>query len=292
MPKLDYLTEEDHKVLNAIESRYGYSNYYDGDLYFDDVRGPLALVGHPRVFDAAAPERQIEVISYPVELVVREDGERIRIDLSHRADEPQVFVEMETPTRWRVIELTPALVELAAILGSEGLAAPREARERIVALVQAETPRLPVRSELAGMASQVAEGDARPVLQIAPEAGGFTIRAMVRPLGDDGPAYVPGLGSQSVLVPAAGGAHRRVHRDLGAETSALEAVAAACPALAPWRDTDTVWRIGTLDAALEALQQLHACDGPLRLEWPEGAAIQSDPQRRRQRHFAEHRLRT
>ena len=266
--KLDYLTGEDQRVLTAIKSRYDYYEAYE----FDEVRGPLALIGHPQVFDAAAPDRRIDVIGYPLELVVHEDGDGIRIDLSHRASEPQVFVEMETASRWRVIEVTPALVELGAILGPRGLEAPKEARERVIALVKTDNPRLPVRSELAGVASEVADGDTGPILQIAPENGGFAIRALVRPLGDEGPAYMPGQGSRSVLVPA-GAAHLRVSRDLPAEAAALEAVADACPALASWRENDHAWRIEELDAALEALQQLHEFQGPLRLEWPQGAAV-------------------
>ncbi len=268
-PKLDYLTVEDQRVLGAIRSHAG---YYDESYDFDRISGPLALIGHPRVFDADAPDRQIEVIGYPLELVVREDGDRMRIDLSHRGSEPQVFVEQETPTRWRVIEMTAALVDLASSLGPEGLKAPKEARERVIALVKTDNPRLPVRSELAGVMTEVAEGDTRPILQIAPEGDGFAILALVRPLGEEGPAYTPGLGSHSVLVPAAG-AHRRINRDLEAETAALEAVADACPALSSWREADNAWSIEALDAALEALQQLHDFDGPLRLEWPKGAAV-------------------
>jgi superfamily II DNA or RNA helicase len=267
--KIDYLTPEDQKVLNAIKS---YSNYYDDFQQFDPIRGPLSLIGHPRVFDADAPDRLIEVIGYPLELVVQEAGERIRIDLSHRSSEPKVFVEKETPTRWRLIEVTAATVELGAILGPKGLETPKEARERVIALVKSDSSRLPVRSELAGAATEIADGDTSPILQITPDDGSFTIRALVRPLGEDGPAYVPGVGSHSVLVPA-GGTHRRINRDLGAETAALEAVAAACPALASWRESDTAWRIEALDAALETLQQLHDFAGPLRLEWPQGAAI-------------------
>jgi len=82
-----------------------------------------------------------------------------------------------------VIEVTPAIVELGAILGPDGLDAPKEARERVVALVKSDNPRLPVRSELAGVATEVADGETSPILQIAPEGGGFAIRALVRPLG-------------------------------------------------------------------------------------------------------------
>jgi superfamily II DNA or RNA helicase len=268
-PKLDYFTPDDLKVLNAIRRQ---RDYYDETYEFDDVRGPLALVGHPRVFDAAEPSRQLEVIAYPAELVVREDGDRLQISLSHTADAPKTFVEMETPTRWRVVEVTQALVELGGILGPKGLEAPKDARERVIALVKTNNPRLPVRSELAGVANEVAIGDPRPVLQIAPEDGAFVIRAFVRPLGEAGSTYVPGLGAASVLAPV-GDAHVRINRDLKAEQAALEAVAAACPALEAWRESDHGWRIESLDAALEALQQLHEIEETLSLEWPKGAAV-------------------
>ena len=268
-PKLDYLTPEDHAPLGAIKVN---NNYYASEYEFDPFRGPLALVGHPRVFDAASPERQIELIRYPVELVVHEDGDQIRIDLSHRSHGREIFVEPETPTRWRVIEMTPALVDLGDILGPQGLTAPRSARDRVIALINTENSSLPVRSELAGVATAAISGDTRPVLQIAPQGDGFHIHAVVRPLGEAGPAYPPGTGSASVLS-AADGAHRRISRDLKAETAALEAVAQACPALASWRDSDHGWHIGALDDALEALQQLHGFTGSLSLEWPKGAAV-------------------
>ncbi len=267
--KLDYLSPEDERVIGTLKREH---RYYDDTLEFDPIRGPLALVGHPRVFDAAAPERRIDIVAYPVELVVQEAGGQIRIDLSHAAIEPCVYIDVESPTRWRVVEITAELVELRGILGAGGLTAPAEARDRVVALVKAEQPRLPVRAELAGVETATVAGDPRPVLQIAPESGAFVIRAVVRPLGEDGPAYPPGLGARSVLVPTAG-VHSRIERDLTAESAALEAVVSACPALASWRETDHLWRIETLDDALEALQQLHAVEGTLGLEWPQGAAI-------------------
>jgi superfamily II DNA or RNA helicase len=271
--KLDYLTAEDQRVAGTIRV---YRTYYDETLDFDPVRGPLALVGHPRLFDAADPDQAIDLVRYPAELVVREDRDRITIDLSHRAEEPAVFIEPEAAGRWRLIEVTPALIELAAVLGPQGLELPRSARDRAVALIQTENPRLPVRSELAGVATDTIQGDPRPVLRIAPDGDGFHVRAVVRPMGESGPAYAPGRGARSVLV-ADGAAHRRVDRDLEAEAAALEAAAEAAPSMGPWREGDHDWRIEGLDAALEALQELHAYQGRLGFEWPHGAALKPTP---------------
>jgi superfamily II DNA or RNA helicase len=268
-PKLDYFTPEDLKVLGALRHSL---DYYGEGFEFDSVRGPTALVGHPRVFNAIDPSRQVEVIAYPAELVVREDGDRLRISLSHLATSPRAFVEIETPTRWRVVEVTKALVDLAAILGPQGLEAPKAARERVIALIRTDNPRLPVRSELEGVDTEVVAGDPQPVFQIMPDDGAFVIRALVRPLGEGGSTYIPGVGAASVLAPV-DGAHIRINRDLAAETNALEAVAKACPALEAWRESDHGWRIESLDAALEALQQLHEIEDSLRLEWPQGSAI-------------------
>ena len=268
-PKLDYFTPDDQRVLQAIKH---YRTYYDDSYDFDPVRGPVALIDHPRVFDARSPDRRVDVVRYPAELVVREDKTSLHIALSHHADEPSVFIEPEGPDRWRLIEVTPALVALREILGDEGLDIPPEARDRVVALIKTDNPRLPLRSELAGVATDSLSGDWKPILQIVPDGGGFHIRAAVRPQGEAGPAYAPGQGGRSVLV-AHGGAHQRIDRDLEAECAALETVAEACPALTPWRDSDHDWRIDELEAALEALQQLHAFTGPLGLEWPQGAAI-------------------
>jgi superfamily II DNA or RNA helicase len=267
--KLNYLTPEDQRVAATIKH---YRSYYDDTYDFDPFRGPLALIGHPRLFDAQAPEQRVDLIRYPVELVVRETRNALRIDLSHRAARPTAVIEPEAPDRWRLIEIPQALVDLGAVLGPEGLEIPREARERVVALIKTENPRLPVRSELAGVATQSVKGDPRPILRIVPEGGAFHLRAVVRPVGEAGPAYPPGQGSRSVLV-TEGGAHRRLERDLLAEADGLEAVAQACPSLAPWRDSDLDWRIDGLDAVLEALQELHDSPAPVGLEWPQGAAL-------------------
>jgi superfamily II DNA or RNA helicase len=268
-PKLDYLTPEDQRVAATVKV---HREYYPEFYGFDTVRSLLALVGHPRLFDAQAPDQRVDLVRYPAELVVRETKEALRIELSHRTERPAVVIEPEAPDRWRLIEVTQPLVELGRVLGPQGLEVPREARERVIALIRTENPRLPVRSELAGVATQSVQGDPRPILRIVPEGEGFHLRAVVRPVGEAGPAYPPGQGSRSVLV-TEGGAHRRVERDLAAEAAGLEAVAQACPALAPWRDSDLDWRIEGLDAVLEALQELHDCPEPVGLEWPQGAPL-------------------
>jgi superfamily II DNA or RNA helicase len=270
--KLDYLTPADLEVVATLQAR---SEYWSGrlDYDFEPRLGLLALIGHPLVFDAASPDRQVELIRYPAELIVREGQRDIIVTLSHVADAPKVFIEAESPTRWRIVDMTKALVELCDVLTPQGLKIPKSARERVIGLIRAENPLLPIRSELTGVEGEAAPGDATPILQLAPIEDGLVLRALIRPAGRDGPVCPPGTGARSILVAGEGGRHRRVNRDLAAEGDGLDAILAACPALAPWRQGDHDWRIESFEAALDALQEIEACPAPLQLEWPEGAAI-------------------
>ena len=89
------------------------------------------------------------MVAYPVELVVKETADGYNFNLSHRADAPKAFLEMETPTRWRVVELSRKLLELQATLGDHGLSIPRDMRERVASLLSEANPTVPIRSELA-----------------------------------------------------------------------------------------------------------------------------------------------
>jgi hypothetical protein len=125
-PKLDYLTDEDRRVLKTIRKQAGWYAYHD--YGFDRYASPLALIGHPNVFDSRNRDRRVELFAYPAELVVSETPKGYSFALSHSASQPTVFIEEETPTRWRVIEVSQKLVELHATLGKDGLIVPIDAR--------------------------------------------------------------------------------------------------------------------------------------------------------------------
>jgi superfamily II DNA or RNA helicase len=272
-PKLDYLTPKDLSVVATIRSETGF--YYGQMVYaFDPYHALQLLIGHPLVFDARAPAQRVELIRYPAELVVRESGDGVLVSLSHFSAQPAIFIEEETPGRWRVVEVSKALVELGEILGTGGLSVPKSGRQRIIDLIRTENPRLPIRSELAGVEGDAMQGDATPVLQIAPTEEGLAIGAVIRPSGTEGPICQPGTGARSVLVTQAG-VHRRINRDLAEEAAMLEAALAACPALAAWRAGDHAWRIEGFEAGLEVLQELQACPVPVKIEWPESAPIRT-----------------
>ncbi len=278
-PRLDYLTEQDRAALRAIrkESTGWYNDEASYD--FDPLRAIPALVGHPTVFDARHRSRPIELVSYPLELVVTEGRGGYHVALSHTAAEPAVFLEAETPTRYRVVEFPARMLAVQEILGRRGLTVPKGGRDQLVALVRRDNPALPIRAEIEALAPPGQDGQPSPVVQLLPYGEGLKLSLVVRPFGADGPAYVAGLGGRSVLA-SLGGAQVRANRDLPRELAERAALVAACPTLRDRAGADAHEAvIEDLEGCLELLLELQAYAGPplngtVQVEWPEGRRMQ------------------
>jgi superfamily II DNA or RNA helicase len=270
-PRLDYLTDQDRVALRSLRKVSAWRG--SDEFEFDTVRTIPALIGHPAVFDLRHRSQPLELVGYPLELVVSDRPGGFHIGLSHSAGEPSVFLEAETPTRYRVIEFPQRMLAVQEILGPRGLTVPAAARDRVVALVQRASPKLPIRAEIADVEQSALEGDAAPVVQCIPFEDGMRLNIAVRPFGADGPAFVAGLGARSALA-SVGGQHVRANRDLSREVAERSALIDACPTL---RD-----RVGAaahevliedLESCLEALLELQAYAGRFSIEWPQGKKL-------------------
>jgi hypothetical protein len=179
---------------------------------------------------------------------------------------------METPTRWRVIELSRKLLDLQATLGDRGLTVPRHMRDRVASLLNEANPTVPIRSELDGIDVPATPGDATPIMQLQRRGDGLRIRMGVRPFGADGPFYFARQGGASILG-TVDGKLQRVNRDLDAEKDAMDALIKACPALLNWGVANNECEIEAPEDVLEFLEQAQAYSGAVAFEWPEGEAL-------------------
>jgi superfamily II DNA or RNA helicase len=267
-PRLDYLTDHDRRALRTITKSV--QGWYDEEDYsFDVARTLPALIGHPLVFDMHKRGQPLELIAYPVELAVTEQKAGYKFALTHRAKEPTVFLEAETPTRWRVLEFSAKLLQIQEVLGEKGLLVPRAGRDRVLALIKEKIAALPIRAEIAEADLPALEGRPEPVLQMAPLDEGLKAAMVVRPFGPAGPCFLPGLGAAFALA-VVEGVGQRAKRDLDAESAAAAKALAALPALRQQAASGHEWLIADAESALELLVQIGACQPPLTVEWPEG----------------------
>jgi len=271
-PRLDYLTEQDRTALRSIRKET--SGYYGDESYdFDTLRTIPALVGHPAVFDARHRSRPLELVRYPLELVVTERRGGYHIALSHTAAEPTVFLEAETPARYRVVEFPERMLTVQEILGRRGLTVPHGARDQLVALIRRDNPALPVRDEIGAVEQSALTGQPAPVVQLVPHDDGLRLNLVVRPFGAEGPAYIAGLGGRSVLANI-GGQQLRANRDLPRELAERIALVEACPTLRDRGGADAhEVVIDDLEGCLDLLLELQAYAGPVSVEWPEGQTL-------------------
>jgi superfamily II DNA or RNA helicase len=275
-PRLDYLTTQDRLALRTI--RKDAAGWWGEDSFaFDSPRTLVALVGHPAVFDARRRVQPIELVSYPLELLVTETQAGYRLALSHTADEPTTFLEAETPTRYRVVEFSRPMLAVQEILGDRGLTVPADARDRIVAMIRRGSPTLPIRADIAEVEGAGIDGESGPVVQLVPYESGLRLGLLVRPFGAGGPAYVAGLGGRSVLATVAG-QQVRANRDLGRELTERTALVEACPTLRDRGGADVhELFVDDLEGCLDLLLELRAYAGPLTVEWPEGRTMRVSP---------------
>lgn len=274
-PRLTYLSDHDRRVLRTIRKEtYGW--YEEESFTFDPYKTLLALVGHPVVFDARRRLQAIELVAYPAELIIAERGGGYKISLSHRADVPTAFLEAETPSRYRVVDVSPRVLAVQEILGQRGLKVPKSARERIVSLVRAQDPALPIRAEIDALDLPAVQGSTTPVVRLRPLGSGLelglAVALFIRPFGHEGPPYLAGQGGQSVLAMVDG--HRqRASRDLDGERAAAAALIAACPTLGDLGGDNHEWVIEQPENCLDLLLELQGCGQAVSIEWPEGKPL-------------------
>lgn len=271
-PRLDYLSPQDRQALRTIRKDvYGW--YNKEEYSFSTYKTLIALIGHPLLFNAQQREQQLELVPYPVELIVKEQGSGYKITLSHLSAQPTVFLEAETKTRYRVIEVSSEIIAVGNLLGTKGqLTVPRHAKKQVVSLVQASHPLLPIRAEIAAIDLPAIEGETLPSLQLQPYEEGLKVNLVVRPFGVEGPCYLVGQGGHSILA-LLKGQQQRVNRNLAKERQAATQFVASCPTLLRLGASDQEWLITELESCLEFLLEIQASPHPHRVEWPEGERL-------------------
>jgi superfamily II DNA or RNA helicase len=276
-PKLNYLTEADKKVIKTLTyERSGWS----GQVYsWDSFKTPLALIGHPLVYHSGQEDLQLDLVASSPELLIKQkksvDSDstsgQFHLTLSHTSYMPTVFVEKETPSRYKIIEFSESLVSLMNILGTQGLKIPGTAKDHLVSLIQKASPLLPIHSEADIIDIPARDGDTLPRLQILPLKEGLKLSLWVRPFGDQGPYFRPGHGRTPLFL-FLDGQQVKVNRSLKEEKKRAEELIQSCSSLQLREDGSDEWILEDPEDCLEVLSDLQELKD-VTVEWPEGQKL-------------------
>jgi superfamily II DNA or RNA helicase len=260
-----------------------------------------ALVGHPAVAFADAPEQIVELAEAGPELDVVQEGDMLRVrmlpqmHIGHDAAAPRwagsaaeqkeldalrlICVLRESPQRARLVRLTPAQKRVAQLLGPNGLEIPREGAAQLQQVLAGLGTHFRIHADDSATAQAARElpAEARLRAELTPVGTGLQVRIVAAPFGADyladGPRLVPGSGRARVVATLRGET-LGVQRDLASEQANLEAVLDDCPMLpVPAPGAPCEWQIDETDAALAVVEALHRLAGAVSLDWPQGRAM-------------------
>ena len=282
----------------ALGQRYG------SDIRLEFGRTLYHLDGHPRVYVDDAKRIPLELVRAKPQLYVEDVGDDVRLSFvpasAHRAG---YHYEKETPTRYRVYEVSAEQARLARAIGRETVIphAQRAAVEERIDDLRAHV-HVAAAMELEGEELPEITGDTRPCAQLLPYGVAYKLELYSRPLPDEELYLRIGQGQarsaamrrvegelvqvgdeatrvsaidDEVASEALGGERVLLIRDLEAEQRAAEAVIRDCPTLRELGHTDYEWTLDDDFAALRVLLELRALQQEERIsvEHPKGEKL-------------------
>jgi len=272
--ELEYAAPQDKEIARvACYSRYHYGNYGSYDI--DALQALTAMVGHPLVFLADAPDVKIEIVKGEPELTITQNPQgEIQLNLSPTPtsdyDEERIFIQEETPTRFKIIEFTAQHQSIAQALAYKALTVPAEAKSKVLKAVARVSKDVTVHSDIGGSGEGLESVSADSTLHVhlLPYSDGLVAHLRVQPF-KTGHYYAPGSGGKTLITELEG---KRVQatRDLAHETAQVDALLQACPTLAAQQTPEGEYVLEEPEACLELLTELDAQKETLVVAWPEG----------------------
>ncbi len=275
--QMTFLSDADREIVRGIR-RVGQKRYATYEL--DMASAWPHLIGHPLVFWAAHLDVPLRVEEGRPELQVRDepDGTGVRVSLVPRLPRNRqmhagmTLVVEESKFQVRVYRITAELYQLYRIIEEGGIVVPKDARSELNATMDKLAAVVPLHAEAPHDQVRQVEPDSRIRIVLVPYNEGLRLMMRVMPLGDRGPAFVPGEGRRTV-VGVVDDLKVGTERSLESEMNAVGHVLQSCDTLAEWEDPrEDLFVVEPMDC-LEVLEQLAALGDDVVLAWPEGRSM-------------------
>ncbi|SDU41455.1 DEAD/DEAH box helicase [Desulfobacula phenolica] len=278
---MEGLTDQDRRVCSTIIEEFyrtGYGYYHQVEYGFDEEKALPLLVGHPLLFLGDSLESPVELVMGDPEVRFRIDKGKINIAIHPMPDsnDSTALVVRETPSRFKLVRFSSEQLQIADLLGENGLKLPEKAQDMASQVIGSLSSLVTVNSDLAGAGSEhVREIKADPIphVHVMPWQDGIKIELLVRPFIDTGSYFKPGRGGINVFAEIKGEKLQAV-RDLSREKQLSQAVIEQCSTLEHLEEVGGQWLVADPEEALELLLDLKNCDDNIVMEWPQGEKMQ------------------
>jgi superfamily II DNA or RNA helicase len=266
------LPPEDIAVLTAIDSAPRLNRI--------PPEAVEALCGHPRVFNGARGRKPVEVVRGRCRIETAEEHGHFVIRIEPAGAEVGVHVVVENESRVVVYRVDSALAKLIQLIPT-GIRIPQSEKREGLAVLSRLAEHVAIDSPELGVLRTVV-ADSCPCIRISPEAGAWWIEIGVRPFGENGRFFPPGLGKSLVTVHSDEDV-LDTERNLNEELRRFNALLEACPTLDATltREKEVSDQSGdpSYTASLDEeelfslLSELRAKKTDYCLEWKQGRAV-------------------
>jgi len=268
---LPFLTEQDRQIIHGIKrKRTSLETHY----FFDMNIALPAMIGHPLLFSEKSPRKPVEFLKGEPELLVEEEDGWIRLSFLKEIEQEGITVFRESPTHFKIIQLSDKYRHVAHIVGESGLEVPLSAKKQILEAISNISSFMTVHSAIGGKAANIAEvpADARIYAQLVPFGLGFKLELFVKPFKTGGPYLKPGKGVEFVMAEI-DGRRLQTRRNLSFEEENAHKITAACPTLNKRENTNRAWHLPNPEDCLQVLFELKENKDDITVEWPEGERL-------------------
>ena len=278
---LDFMTENDRKICKTLKREQNNQNV----TYRFDLKETLpAIVGHPQLFLEESPDISVEFVKGEPELLVEKYEDHLLVRLVKDFSQEGIAVIRETPTRFKIIDVTKKHKDIARIISSNGLRVPSSHSKEVMAAVGNLSSFMTVHSAIAldtkaintlnGKTDLMKGVAASPqiYIQLIPLGEGFKLAMFVKPFGPKGPYLKPGQGAENIMAEV-DGQRLQTRRDLLREEQKAREVEEACPTLREVEARGREWLLQETNVCLEVLLELREIMDKVIIEWPEGQRI-------------------
>lgn len=276
---LEYLTSQDRKLCSGLRQVAEGQTRNSAFVFDPDITYP-ALIGHPCVFLKKSPQTPVEIVAGEPELVVERQEDALFIHFSHDIGEGNVAVWPETPTRFKIVQISDEHRKVAEITGREGLIVPLAASRQVLDAIGNIASFMTVHSaiEVPGenLPADSIESDDTIHIHIIPYGSGFRVEFFVRPFSTGGPYLKPGVGVANLFAEI-NGKRLRTRRNLRREEEKAREIEESCPmldlAIDFEQENKREWHLLDPEECLQVLLEIEEIRDRVVLEWPEGEKL-------------------
>lgn len=266
--EVEGMLPQDSRIAATIEKNY---EYYSESYEFNKNTIWRELIGHPYLFNEAAPSIPIElVLRKPIIIVTKKSGSyALSFDITPTAYKYQLV--KETNTRYAYVDQDERQAKLWQALDGGKVLIPSEGEGKLKELIKMLSSSIEIHSDFTNQNVEQRQGDTTIRILMMPVGDNLKAEILVKPLVDKPPYCHPGKGTEVINTTNENNVHIQVVRSMPQEKANAAKLNKAIEHLTFEMEDEFTLLFTEPSDCLHLLEVLQQQPKELCLvEWPEG----------------------